>query len=220
MPATITERRYDGGFFVTAEGQRSCDGAVVANATNAEVTHSAGLVMARQDIGAISAAKASGTGNGAVTAPTMGARTQVGTYVLTCINASADGGTFSVMTPSGERLPDVTVGAAYTNPHLAGLTVADGSTDWGAGAVINVVVAAGNGQLVPFTNAAGLPAVGILHGRTTVPATGTAKATLVARDAEVNLAELVWDASLSGGALTAARAAAAVSLAAAGIILR
>ncbi len=79
---------------------------------------------------------------------------------------------------------------------------------------------AGDGQFVPFTNANGLPAAGILPERAAVPASGTARAVAVRRDAEINVAALQFDASLSGGALTAAQTAARASLLALGIVGR
>jgi len=63
-------------------------------------------------------------------------------------------------------------------------------------------------------------AAAILFGAVTVPATGDLPATVINLDAEVNTAELFWDASLTGSALTTAIAAAKVDLAAAGIKFR
>ncbi|MBW6399988.1 head decoration protein [Roseomonas sp. HJA6] len=54
----------------------------------------------------------------------------------------------------------------------------------------------------------------------TVPATGDLKAAVIARAAEVKGSALEYDPSLSGGTLTTAQAAAAVDLAAYGIIVR
>lgn len=222
MSSTITERRYAGGFYVTDPGPRGREQATILNTTGSAVSLMAGHVLAQRTIGAITAAKISGTGDGAVTAPTVAARTQVGTYVLTCVAAASNAGTFQVVAPDGSRLADLTAGVAYTNTHLTALTVADGAADWGVGAVVNVVVAAGDLSYVSFTNAVGLPAAGILFEATPslAASTGTARRAVAVRDGEINFAELIWDASLSGGTLTTAQAAARASLAALRIISR
>lgn len=222
MVTTLTERRHDGGFLVSEEpGTRSRENIVLDNTSGAEIFVEAGTVLAKKRFGTVTATKASGTGDGTITpaSPAVGPQAQVGTYVLTCIAAASNAGTFSVRAPDGTRLADLTVGVAYDSDHIK-LTVADGAADWGAGAVINVVVPAGNGRYVPFTNAADLPAAAILFGGRTVPANGTAKAVSVERAAEVNASELVFDASLSGTPLTNAKAAAVTHLASAGIIQR
>lgn len=223
MVNSITERRHAGGFMVSeANGLRSREAGVLVNtSTEAAISVEAGTVLAQRKFGTVTAAKASGAGDGAVTlaAPAIGPKAQVGTYVLTCITAATNTGTFSVKAPDGTRLADLTVAVGYVSDHIK-LTAADGGTDWGAGAIINVVVPAGDGAYVPFTNAADLPAAAILWDGATLPASGTAKCAVVARSAEVNAAEIVYDASLSGGGLTAAKAAAAPQLASLGIILR
>lgn len=216
----LTEVLRDGGFIVSeANGFLSRDAGVLYNSTGSEVTMSAGLVVAQLDEGTVTASKASGTGDGTIGTVTLGPDAKVGTYKLTCITTAANGGTFSVVNPSGDRLADLTVGTAYVSTEI-NLTVADGAADWGAGAIINVVVAVGNGRWVPYTNTGSQNVLGILFGRTVVPATGTAKAAILRRMAEVNAAELAYDASLSGGTLAAAQAAAATLLAQQGIVLR
>lgn len=112
-----------------------------------------GTLLGRKTLGDAAGTKASGTGDGTIGAVTLGAQAQVGTYVLTCTATAGNGGTFSVFAPDGSRLKDLTVAVAYTSPHI-NLTVADGSADWGSGAVINVVVAAGDGKMVKSVAAA------------------------------------------------------------------
>nr|WP_314074874.1 head decoration protein [uncultured Roseococcus sp.] len=223
MVRSITERRHAGGFMVSeANGLRSRGSGVLVN-TSAEnaISVEAGLVLAQRRIGVATAEKVGGAGDGAITlaSPAVGEKAQVGTYVLTCVAASTGAGTFSVEAPDGTLLANLTVGVAYAGDHI-NLTVADGGTDWGAGAIIDVTVPAGDGAYVPFTNAADLPAVAILWDGADLPAGGSAKCAVVERSAEVNADELVYDASLSGGALTAAMAAAATQLAGHGVIFR
>lgn len=95
-------------------------------------------------------AKISGTGDGAVGAATLGAAAQLGTYVLICIAESANAGTFKVIAPNGERLDDLTVAVAYTGAHI-NLTIEDGATDWGTGAIVHVVVTATAGNTGTFS---------------------------------------------------------------------
>jgi len=106
-----------------------------------------GTLLGKISVGAATGAKQSGTGNGTVGAVTTGTKTKVGVYVLTCIAAATDSGTFQVVDPDGIRLPDLTVAVAYAGDHIK-LTVADGSTDWGVGAIIHVTVAAGSGKYI------------------------------------------------------------------------
>jgi hypothetical protein len=108
-------------------------------------------------------AKVSGTGNGnaAAASVTFGRDAQPGVYTLTCTAASTDAGTFSVVAPDGTRLADLTVASAYTSTHI-NLTIPDGSTDWGAGAIITVTLTA---KVKPYTAGAtdgSQTAIGIL----------------------------------------------------------
>lgn len=114
---------------------------------------SRGTLLGRQTIGAATAVKASGTGDGVVGSATVGGQAQVGVYTLTCIATAANAGTFQVVAPNGAALRQLTVGVAYTSDHI-NLTIADGATDWGVGAVVTVTVAAGSQKLVQSLAAA------------------------------------------------------------------
>lgn len=78
-----------------------------------------------------------------------------------------------------------------------------------------------SGTLAPYTSASTV-AAGILFNRHIIPAGGSARVTAITRQAEVNKAELQWDASiLNAGTLLAADEAAAIaSLGSLGIIAR
>ena len=58
------------------------------------------------------------TGNGTCTVVTGGVNVQVGTYTLTCIQAVAHGGVFSVVNPSSETIGICAIdpGAGQTGP--------------------------------------------------------------------------------------------------------
>ena len=83
------------------------------------------------------------TGNGTVTAVTLGAKAKLGDYLVECIAAAANGGTFKVLDPDGQRLDDASVGTAYTSPQI-NFTVNDGSTDFAVGDAFVIPVVAGS----------------------------------------------------------------------------
>ncbi len=85
------------------------------------------------------------TGNGTCTGVTMGKDARIGTYVLTCIAAATNGGTFSVVAPDGARLKDASAGVAYASDHL-NFTINDGSTDFIVGDSFTIAIAAGSGK--------------------------------------------------------------------------
>lgn len=95
----------------------------------------------------------SGTGNGAMTGHAIGKDSKIGNYTVRCITAATNGGVFAVFTPTGERLADATVGAAYSNSHL-GFTIADGSTDFIVGDTFTVTMIAGSGKYKKVNSAA------------------------------------------------------------------
>lgn len=86
-----------------------------------------------------------GTGNGTMSNVFVGPEVERGNYVVTLITAIANGGVFSVVTPSGKRLADLTltVGAGgttlYRSRHL-NFSIADGSTDFVPADAFTVVV--------------------------------------------------------------------------------
>lgn len=220
----ISEGFYTGGFIVReAPGSRSRDVGVVSNAGGTTLDAGAGLVLARGNAGtAVAAAKSGGnTGNGVftidATAPVLSGA-KAGVYTVRCITAAANGGTFRVEDPDGYVLGDVLVAATFSDDIK--FSIADGGTDFVVGDGFDVTVTLGNAQWVPFTNLAAQREIGILYARQSIAAAGTVKSTIITRAAEVNAAELIYDASLSGNALTAAKAAAASMLSSAGVILR
>lgn len=81
----------------------------------------------------------SNVGDGVAGTVTLGDYAELGTYTLTCTAESANAGTFSVLTPSGYFLSDLTVASAYTSQHI-NLTIADGAEDFDAGDVFTIAV--------------------------------------------------------------------------------
>lgn len=161
----------------------------------------ANTVVGRVTKGAAVAAKQSGTGDGALSAVTLGQDAIVGVYVLTGKTEAADAGTFEVKDPNGVTLADLTVGVAYVSDHI-NLTVSDGAADWDIGDVIHVTVSAGDGNVVACslaaTDGSQVP-VGILVNP--VDASGGDAAGTIYVSGEFNEDALVWHASFTTSAL-------------------
>lgn len=154
-----------------------------------------------------------GTGNGTLSAISLGRHAEHGTYTLTCTAAVTNGGTFSITTPSGARLPDLvmTAGAgtatAYTSDHV-NLTITDGATDFAADDVFYLAVLQGSGKYVAWdptpTDYDGRHRVGGVL-LTAVDASSADKSgAIIARDAEVLKGPLSWLTGLAAGEQNAA----------------
>jgi hypothetical protein len=192
-----------------APGQRSREVVTLASGSK----YSAGQVLAASMTG--TGEKISGTGNGTVGSVTIGAQAQPGIYVLTCIAAAADAGTFSVVAPDGSQLPNLTVAAAYSSSHIS-LTVADGSTDWGVGAVIHVTVTLANYVALNPAGSAGAQTAAVICAGDYDATTAAQSGVVIARDAEVSSAQLAWPSGISA----ANKSIATQRLAARGITVR
>ena len=113
-----------------------------------------GAVLGLVALGSASAVADGGnTGDGTISAVTVGASAIPGDYVVEIVEASADAGRFSVIDPNGDRLDDGDVASAYSNGHL-GFTIADGAADFEVGDKFTITVAAGSGKYKLATAAA------------------------------------------------------------------
>lgn len=83
------------------------------------------------------------TGNGLLGSVALKEKAQEGDYLLTCIAAAANAGTFKVTAPDGMRLDDAEVTVAYTSGHID-FTIADGSADFIVGDYFTVPVEVGS----------------------------------------------------------------------------
>lgn len=162
-----------------------------------------------------------GTGNGTMSAISLGRDAQLGTYRVVCVTAATNGGTFRVETPDGAALQDfvLTAGSgtatAYTSRHV-NMTITDGATDFAVGDYFHIVVANGSGKLVEFdpsTYDGRHIASHILYADVDASAADVAGVAVV-RDAEVNWDELQW----ATGITTAEQALARTQLETAGIV--
>ena len=120
-------------------------------------------------------------------------------FTVTVAEASAGLGIFSVKSPEGLTLANLTAGEAYTSDHI-NLTVADGSADWVAGDIIHVDVS-GSGKftaLAPAATNGSEIAAGILYAGVDA-SLADAPAVAVVRCAELNAAELGWPDAITDG---------------------
>lgn len=189
----LNENPRTGDFLLSeANGTFSRENGILSSGNNLLAGAILGCLLAA------SGAKASGAGDGTIGAVTLGSAAEAGIYVLTCKATGANAGTFSVQTPSGEYLPDLTVAVAYASSHI-NLTVGDGGTDWGLGAVIHVTVTPdGYTELDPAGNDGSQIAAAVLWDNTNA-ATADAACVVVRRQAEVKADGLVWPAGITEG---------------------
>lgn len=165
-----------------------------------------------------------GTGNGVMSAITLGKLAQNGTYRVEFTAAGTNAGTFSVIAPNGEIIglsETITGGAggtaAFTSDHM-NFTITDGSTDFAAGDYFHIVVAAGSGKATAWSPTAVTGqqvAAGILYDAVDA-SSADKKGVITARDTEVNGAELTYFT----GATDGDKALAKSQLAELGIIVR
>ena len=210
--ATETEvLPHDGGFIVSeANGNRSREEVIL---TTGDLV--AGTVLGRITAANTVAADAGNTGNGAAGAATLGSEALNGTYVLTCTAEAADAGTFSVVTPLGDALDDLTVAAAYTSSHI-NITIADGAEDFDIGDIFTIDVIFGEYKIHDGSLSDGTEvAKAILFGATDA-SVSEQKCAAVVRDCEVNEAELTFKST----ATEVYKSAALASLKTLGIIAR
>jgi hypothetical protein len=212
----VTEGRHAGGFIVSeANGYRSRGAAIISNGTSDDVYLNAGTVLARLEGAGTAAAVAGNTGNGTVGTITETGDAVPGVYRLTITEVEASNSAeFQVADPAGDIIGIGQTGVVFRGGGLS-FTLSDGATDFVAGDAFDITVTDSGEYEVYTTSTSG--AAGILFNEVRVPASGSAKITVVQRDAEVNDAELIWDTTINSAAL---KAKAKNALAALGIIAR
>jgi len=145
-------------------------------------------------------ADAGNTGDGTATlaTPALGVKAEVGTYTLTCIAAAVDGGTFEVLSPSGYKLPDLSVGVAFSGSHI-NLTIADGATDFVVGDKFTIDVS-GDGKVVAL-DLSGTDgtheASGVMEADVTALDGVDASAVAIVRDAILAEVGIVWPTGIT-----------------------
>jgi hypothetical protein len=198
---SLTEGQHNGEFIVTeSDGSLSRDTITVLSGQ----TLQAGHVLGQVTVGTASAAPASGnTGNGVISGVAAGTTAEPGVYIAECIEHATNSGTFQVTDPTGIIVGDVVVGAAFAGP--VHFTIADGATDFVAGDRFLITVAAGSGKYKEYNPAntdGSETAVAISYANVDASA-GDTEAVIIARNAEVNAAELIWFAGATSDQITA-----------------
>lgn len=145
------------------------------------------------------------TGDGAISAVTLGALAEVGTYELVCVAAAADAGTFAVLTPSGYRLADLTVAVAYAGAHL-NLTISDGAADFVVGDKFTVdVTGDGKYDFAKDGDVTGLAnATAVLLEEVDATSADVTNALVLARDSIVSEQGLIFHSSVDDATKRAA----------------
>lgn len=209
MPVTHNEGDYLGDIVKGEAPDRfSRENIVVLAGSGAARELAIGSVLGKVLFAAPTEDHAGNTGDGAMGAITLGKAALVGDYVLTCVEAAANGGRFEVTAPDGNRLKDLTVGAAYVSDHI-NCTLADGAVDFIVGDKFTITVAAGSGKavLIDFNAADGSQiAAGILIHDVTAPDGTDAEGVAIVRDAVIMASKLVWPVGATTDQKTAALA--------------
>jgi len=210
--ATLTEGTHAGEYIVSeANGNRSREAGFLASGNDL----SACTVLGQVTTASAATADGENTGNGTASAPTVGTAAINGTYTLTCTAEVGDAGTFSVVTPLGTALADLTVGVAYVSSHI-NLTISDGAEDFDIGDTFTVdVIFSEYGEFNAGASDGTEVAKAILFDAVDA-ASAEQKCVVTARDSEVRASDLVWKT----GTTESQKATAITALASVGIILR
>lgn len=228
VPQTpLVELRHDGGFIVSqANGHQSID-RVFLNAAAALLTAGTIIASTATTYAGTGTAVGGNTGNGTIGAIAIQAPALAGNYLVTLVSPTE----FIVTNPNGEPVPALggsidfndtdinngpgTVGTVF-NSGGVGFLVTAGSTPFVASDAFTIAVTETGGGWVPLTSAsASITKYGILYG-TTDTTNGPVPAAAFIRNGEVNLSELIFDASLTA----AQQDAAVVALNGQGVIAR
>jgi len=209
--ATLTEGTHAGEYIVSeSNGTRSREAGFLASGNDLSACTVLGQVTT-----ASAATAGSNTGDGTSSAPTVGTEAINGTYVLTCTAEDTDAGTFSVVTPLGTALADLTVGVAYVSSHI-NLTISDGAEDFDIGDTFTVdVIFSEYGEFNAGASDGTEVAAAILFDAVDA-SSAEQKCVVTKRDSEVRASDLIWKT----GTTEAQKQVAIASLAAIGIILR
>lgn len=164
-----------------------------------------GSVLGKRTKNSANAVAGTNTGNGTISAVTLGALAEVGAYTLRAIATATNGGTFAVFTPSGFRLADAVVGVAYAGGHL-NFTISDGSTDFALADSFTVTVSGdGKYDFAKDGNVTGLAAaVAVLLQEVDATSADVTEAVVLVRDAIVSEQGLIFHSSVNDSTKRAA----------------
>ncbi len=197
---TLNMRPRNAGFVVSDSQTRSYEAVTVAGGVAPGL--SAGTVLGRITGGtATSAAQPGNTGNATVGTITKGVNAVPGAYQVEFISATE----YIVTAPGGTVLGNGQTGSAFSEGAHLTFTITAGGTAMVAGDGFTITVAAGSGNYVAYDNTATNGAAQVA-GVLWATQIGTEKATILARDAEVDLAQLIYPSG-TAAAVTAGLAA-------------
>ena len=210
--AVLVEPRHTGEYIVSeANGNISREAGKLASGNNLSACAVLGQVTSASD----ATADGGNVGNGTASAPALGTEAINGTYTLACTAEAVDGGTFSVATPGGTLLSDLTVGVAYVSSHI-NLTISDGAEDFDVGDIFTVDVIIGEyGEFNAGASDGTQTAVAILYSGVDA-STSEQKCVVTKRNSEVDGGALVW----KDGTTEVQKATAIASLSNSDIIVR
>lgn len=217
---SLTENAHTAAFLLSeaeSAGGRSREAITVLSGENLKAGHVVGRRLVSPTFAA-AVADSGNTGDGTCNAPAAATNlgAQRGTYRAVCVEAVTNGGRFVVTDPSGIEIGVAVVGSAFDNQIK--FTISDGATDFVAGDAFSFAVTGGTYKYQEYdpSNADGGQRVaGILYAAVDASAADTA-GVIIARDAEVRDADLVW----FSGATTTQKQTAEDALKALGIIAR
>ncbi|VAW81816.1 hypothetical protein MNBD_GAMMA13-1159 [hydrothermal vent metagenome] len=203
--ALITEPTHPGEFIVSeANGDYSREAITVLLGEKLV----AGAVVGAVNTGTAAAVADSGnTGDGTMGAITVSGSAQAGDYRLTFLDPAVDAGAFVVEDAAGISYGTGDVAAPFSGGGLS-FTLADGAVDFVAGDAftITVTVSATKYKEYDPTNTDGSEvAGGVLFGAVDA-STADAPGVLIARDAEVNKAEIIWFNGATAGQIATGEA--------------
>jgi hypothetical protein len=204
MVNPITEKNVMGDIVLYEHPSHySRDTAVIVS--GAGVLKPGSVLGKRTKTAADATADGGNTGDGTISAVTLGALAETGTYKIICIGAATDGGTFAVYTPAGFRLADALVGTAYAGGHL-NFTISDGAADFVVGDTFTVdVTGDGKYDFAKAGDVTGLAdAAVVLLEEVDATAADVADALVLARDAIVSEQGLVFHSSVDDATKRAA----------------
>ena len=183
-----------------ASHTRSRETVTILAGSGADRVLTAGMVLgARLSGTAVSAAFAGNTGDGAMGAVTVSGSAKDGDYKLVIIETVAAAGAFELTDPDGELVDVGDVAAVFSAGGLA-FTLADGAADFVAGDGFTITVTQTARKHLQFDESASTGeqiVSGVLLADVTALDAVDNKQVILARDAEVNGAELVWPPAIS-----------------------
>lgn len=200
------------GEFLLSEGNgtRSRE-EVIISAGNGKVAAGTLIAKITSANAAVPAVKAGNVGNGVLGSVTVGSPAITGTYALAITAAAGNGGTFSLVDPTGREVGTGTVGVAFVGGGLA-FTLADGAVDFAVNDGFTIAVNANLGEWAPYDDD------GANDGRRA--ASGILFAPIDATINDVRAVAVVRDAEVIERLLTGVDAAGEVDLAVLGIVIR